>query len=1080
MRLPAIAVACWFLGAPATAAGPASGDDGEARRWNPSALRIKLDTPVGDAAEAKALCASIAAAVGADFLAARPVFPFRPRHEELARRFGLDRWIEITLRDVAEPEDQIARWLEHPGVEFCERISLPRPLSVPTDPLFPRQWEHDNTGSNPTVPPGTPDADMDTVEAWDVVLGDRLVILFESVSWYHPDLVGRVWQNLAEDLDQDGVLQWDSLAVRHVLDPDDLNGQDDDGNGVPDDLIGWNFLDGNPFPDGGASGHGTATAGYLVAESDNGIGVSGTCRDCRFLAVRSDIVVGLVYAADQGAQIASASFLEYETQAFRDALGYASALGLLLVAGAGNDASTEANPICANPNVLCVAATDQLDRIVSPQTTGGAWGTNYGPTVDVGAPGIYLTFVEDPGYGTGGGGTSAATPVAAGAAALVQTANPALTPGEVISILQSTTDPFVAADRFAGTGRINAKRAVDRATAAAAFGSHPVALIAPSPRIDLNGSLEIHGVATSPDFESYRIRVGVGLSPADWFAEEQLFQPVSEDVLYSLDVSSYPRLTEFCVELTVFDTNGQSALDVAHPVTKPNSFVEPPAWPIASSQPLHDPTFGDVDGDGTLELVVKGVDHYVYDLDADVLPGWPIAVPLSQRTPPVLVDLDADGDLEILAPHEESPGVSRMFAYQHDGSQCAGWPQALVALPFYYPVAGDLDGDGAVEIIQYAWWPQQFPTVHAFRTDGSALPGWPRTLAHDVVGAPVLADLDGDGDVELVMRSTSNVRALDEAGAVPPGWPLGDYATQALVTGDLDGDGTDEIVRPKLSTLYVNNADGTLRSGWPRVLSSDIGGLALGDVDGDGLPEILAKTAGDQFYILKEDGTVPEPWPLFFGPVAEFRSLADVDADGVLEIVYASGAEIHAVDSDGAPVQEWPIVVDQGDVTDVMLEDFDGDADLELFALVDLFPGPNTETAIHLFDLWGAKGADGWLLVNRDRTNSRRHVAAGPPVSAPAALLPGFAFDLPRPNPSSAQVRFGWTIPNRTEVTLEVFDVAGRLVRTLVRAELTPGEHSVIWDGNDAGGRRAGSGVYFARLTAPPSSSVRRIVGIRR
>jgi endonuclease/exonuclease/phosphatase family metal-dependent hydrolase len=95
-----------------------------------------------------------------------------------------------------------------------------------------------------------------------------------------------------------------------------------------------------------------------------------------------------------------------------------------------------------------------------------------------------------------------------------------------------------------------------------------------------------------------------------------------------------------------------------------------------------------------------------------------------------------------------------------------------------------------------------------------------------------------------------------------------------------------------------------------------------------------------------------------------------------------------------------------------------------------------------------------------------------PDIDAPTAL----AFHAPRPNPFGQSVRFGFDLPRPAPVTLDVFDLAGRRVVSLVAGDLPPGRHQARWDARGEQGTRVPSGLYFARFTTPGMSRMARIV----
>jgi flagellar hook assembly protein FlgD len=95
---------------------------------------------------------------------------------------------------------------------------------------------------------------------------------------------------------------------------------------------------------------------------------------------------------------------------------------------------------------------------------------------------------------------------------------------------------------------------------------------------------------------------------------------------------------------------------------------------------------------------------------------------------------------------------------------------------------------------------------------------------------------------------------------------------------------------------------------------------------------------------------------------------------------------------------------------------------------------------------------------------------------APAA----FALGANRPNPFGRRTHVGFDVPSPGgDVTIEIFDLAGRRVRELLRARVPAGRHAVVWDGRDDRGNEAAQGIYFCRMRAPEFSAARRMVLLR-
>jgi flagellar hook assembly protein FlgD len=83
------------------------------------------------------------------------------------------------------------------------------------------------------------------------------------------------------------------------------------------------------------------------------------------------------------------------------------------------------------------------------------------------------------------------------------------------------------------------------------------------------------------------------------------------------------------------------------------------------------------------------------------------------------------------------------------------------------------------------------------------------------------------------------------------------------------------------------------------------------------------------------------------------------------------------------------------------------------------------------------------------------------------------------PNPFNPSTVVSFTVPEKEKVSIRVYDVSGRFVRTLADRTFEPGMHSVTWDGTNDGGRHVGSGVYFCRMDAAGFSKTRKLVLIR-
>ncbi|AFZ07458.1 Subtilisin [Oscillatoria nigro-viridis PCC 7112] len=429
------------------AADPSTGVE-----YKPGELLVKLRPNVNDAA-----IQSVFQVNGA--IAIEDLVPPSLQINSASEPDELEQWRVVKLASNADLLATQTSLAQDPRVETVELNYLLSINSVPNDPQFTQLWGLNNTGQTG----GTPDADIDAPEAWDLQRGSKNVVVAvidTGVDYNHQDLAANMWTNSGE------------IAG---------NGIDDDDNGIDDDVRGYDFInkDNDPMDD---EGHGSHVAGTIGAAGNNNIGVVGVSPNVSIMPLKfigfngrgstSDAVRAVDYATKNGAKVINASFGNpFPSQAMFNAIGDANKKGVLFIAAAGNDSSNnDSSPSYPSnydlPNVISVAATNYVDQL--------SWFSNYGKnTVDLAAPGGTLAvFPPDERdirstrpnnqYGWDAG-TSMAAPHVAGAAALLLAQNPSLTVTELKNILMTTTDPLPS---LQGTtvsgGRLNLRKALNQ------------------------------------------------------------------------------------------------------------------------------------------------------------------------------------------------------------------------------------------------------------------------------------------------------------------------------------------------------------------------------------------------------------------------------------------------------------------------------------------------------------------------------------------------------------------------------------------------------------------------------------------
>jgi subtilisin family serine protease len=311
-----------------------------------------------------------------------------PSAAQVERQLGAEvlARIEALRADVLRLDgDALALLRADPSVRYAELDSRMHALRVPNDPFFATQWSVVKTRAE---------------QGWELSTGSAQVIvaiLDTGIDRSQPDLGGK----LTAGYDY----------VNNDQDPTDDNG------------------------------HGTAVAGIVAADTDNGIGVAGYCWACRLMPVKvlgadgtgfmSGVAQGIVWATDHGARVINASLGGPADDAtLAAAARYASAHGVLMVAAAGNESLVAPDYPAALPNVLSVAASDENDRLYGFSNS-GALVAAPGENSTTGPGDSYISFL----------GTSSAAPVVSGIAGLAFSLAPSATPADVEQAIESTAVP---------------------------------------------------------------------------------------------------------------------------------------------------------------------------------------------------------------------------------------------------------------------------------------------------------------------------------------------------------------------------------------------------------------------------------------------------------------------------------------------------------------------------------------------------------------------------------------------------------------------------------------------------------------
>ena len=858
-------------------------------------------------------------------------------------------------------------------------------LDPPNDPGFggqwnlwsyiPEEWVQANGISDYEANLGT---GIHADRAWQRTTGDRRVIiavLDSGIHWESDDLINKHYLNKGElgawkpakgagstddwDVNGDGWFDIRDYLFANpdfgadkdangngVFDPGDIiklasDGKDDDGNGYIDDISGWDFFwnDNDPYDDT-RFGHGSGEARDSAAEGNNGKGDIGVCPNCTILMVRvgdgfvtdvNDFANGVVFGVDSGASVIQEALGTINNSHFAiEAIDWAYQNNVAIVASAADELSFHHNMPGTNNHTLYVHAVVHDANKKEKSTTFLNFNncTNYGGQLLLSTP--------------GGGCSSEATGITSGHTGLIYSAglkanlDPPLSAEEVRGILimssddinveGSKTDPskFPSGpgwDLHFGYGRNNARTSVDLILDSKIPPEADIAgplwfeMLYPdrTPTVDVIGRVgsRVDGKPARYDSYDWKLEYAVGVDPKSGWA--------------TIDQGTTQGIDGTIATWDLAEVAGKLALDTQ--VKDPDGRAVTLRLNVS------------VSGKPELKNEFRKTVHV--HKDPDLLPAFPIWLGGSAESSSKMVDLDDDGQDEIILP----TASGEVHAFKADGSEVAGWPVRLGLRPQLDGANVDGSGLGMGNHRESC----------AFRADKTGCKAAADVVLNvdvgqSTIGAPAVGKLMGeDGDLFIVATTwDGGIFVFDSAGKPAPGFPVTtdlknsegttdtkhivDHGIMAApVLADLDKDGKLEIiVAAQDGFMYVWHADGKQMKGWPvRVRDPKKPELAdrivctpaVGDVDGDGWLDIVtgtnetygAKGAENESrgYVMFHDGNDHEGGPFHPGwPIKVFGLqdnvlpvvgrgvpgnpvLADLDYDGTLEI------SIEAISSSG-------------------------------------------------------------------------------------------------------------------------------------------------------------------------------------
>lgn len=533
------------------------------------------------------------------------------------------------------------------------------------------------------------------------------------------------------------------------------------------------------------------------------------------------------------------------------------------------------------------------------------------------------------------------------------------------------------------------------------------------------------------------------------------------------------------------DLNRDSHLDVA--LLQPKglgialgngggSFLTPSIHTVDGAGHLTDFAAGDLNGDDVPDLVAAWYPDQisVFIGDADGAFAAPVHIPgPGQPGDIVLADLDRDSQLDLgvlglCCPYS-------IWVFRGDGAGNFGQPDT-VGLPYlaHELVVSDLNSDQIMDLVVANDDARNQVSLYSGVGDGTFEA--PRTLDFNVGDPPMqstftagsarAADLDRDGIPDLVVLLTTSLystplaislailEGVGDGSFVERGRIDANYVSAGpIVVGDIDNDMIPDIAMASESHIAVFQGDGAFGFSAPSFFGAgrDPNSLAIGDLNHDGRADIVAGSSrgDDQGVAVLLGGTG-------LVPVRLTRFEASLSPDGVIlewETAFeARSAGFHVLRS------ETDVLREATRLTKTLIP-----SGSHLYRFTD------TTTQVGRYWYW---------LREVSRTGAGE--VHGPIPVTVAGSRPGILLSQNMPNPFTASTRITFQMPVAGIATLEVFDISGRLVRTLMDGENVPaGTHFKDWDGIGDSGGSAAAGIYFYRLQTDSAHFTRRMLRIQ-
>ena len=490
------------------------------------------------------------------------------------------------------------------------------------------------------------------------------------------------------------------------------------------------------------------------------------------------------------------------------------------------------------------------------------------------------------------------------------------------------------------------------------------------------------------------------------------------------------------------------------------------ADPNQSNKNFRNVTLADINQDGIEEVLFAASNQLMVYSQQELL--WKVTLTGTGIYPPSVADVNNDGDLEIVQATGGNGRKGRLYLIDHEGNILPGFPVNNNDNWILTTAAlSDLDGDKQLEIIFIERNPPG-GNIHIINNKGERWSeNWPVRLPGTPAVTPSIADIDNDGSKEIVVTSTTVLYVFNLDGQLETGWPVDNsdtrFSFQSPILADLDGDKDLEIIGAThgiVPEYYVLEHDGTPYKTWPFFVPRQEGTFNTPSVVKiDNEFQILMSrpkkedTKNDMLYGWNEAGDLQSGFPIESGDGLEgIISVADIDDDGDQELIFGSNrideagyGFIHAFHTDGSgEVEGFPFRLKGWTfLNGVALGDVNGDGNLDATALTYTtnFGAKPDSIFINVYDLGSPYKPENILWSTYKGSNSRDgDLSQKALTSIQSPTIEGLAVKI-LPNPIIDDGNVLITVDEPMGLTANLFTVNGQFIQTIFDQFIPKGRH---------------------------------------